>query len=310
MLSTARVFSKRFQPLASASIRQYAEAAAADAPKAAKKAAAAAPKAAKAAPAPKAAAPAGALTIPTFNEVKFVKEDVGAVMAELPEFNFYEMEETVENAYKGCTLDRSIILDQPTATPVAPKAEFSKLENGLKIASVDRQGLNASIGLIVNAGSRYEVSSNFGVSHMVELMAYKSTAHLSHLRTAKTLEQLGAHHTSVCKAGREETIYQVDVQREYVPLVVPLLVGNVLFPRLLPWEVKASVTKVKEARAALLSDPDAMISELLHKAAYCNNSLGQSALASDRSVPYFTPETIRAHMLDHFALLQITMPSP
>lgn len=302
MLSTARVLSKRFQPLASTSIRQYAEAAAADAPKAAKKAAAAAPKAAKAAPAPKAAAPAAsALTLPTFNEVKFVKEDVGAVMAELPEFNFYEMEEVEENPYKGCTLDRSIVLDQPTAKPVAPKAEFSKLENGLKIASVDRQGLNASVGLLVNAGSRYESSSNFGVSHMVELMAYKSTAHLSHLRTAKTLEQLGAHHTSVCKAGREETMYQVDVQREYVPLVVPLLVGNVLFPRLLPWEVKAAVAKVKTARAALESDPDAMISELLHKAAYCNNSLGQSALATERSVPYFTPETIRAHMLDHFA---------
>jgi processing peptidase subunit alpha len=233
--------------------------------------------------------------------VKFVKEDVGAVMAELPEFNFYEMKAPVDYPYKGRTLDTSILLSTQAPNLVAPKVEFSKLENGLKIASVDRQGLNASLGLFVSAGSRHENPKNFGVSHMVELMAFKSTAHLSHLRTVKTLEQLGAHHTSTCHAGREETVYQVDVMREYVPLVVPLMVGNVLFPRLLPWEVKAAVAQVKLARARVDNSPDDMINELLHKAAYCNNTLGQSPLASDRSVPYFTPETIRSHMLDHFA---------
>merc|ERR1740117_2898132 len=163
-------------------------------------------------------------------------------------------------------MDTSIVLDPQAANLVAPKVEFSKLENGLKIASVDRQGLTASLGLFVGAGSRHEASGNFGVSHMVELMAYKSTAHLSHLRTVKTLEQLGAHHTSSCHAGREEMVYQVDVMREYVPLVVPLMIGNVLFPRLLPWEVKAAHKKVMEARDA--RSPDAMINELLHSAAF------------------------------------------
>jgi len=179
--------------------------------------------------------------------------------------------------------------------------KFAKLENGLKVATIDKGGLTAKLGLFVSAGSRFETSANFGVSHMAALMAYKSTAHLSHLRTVKTLEQLGAAGSSTCKAGREEIAYEVSVMREYVPLVVPLLVGNVLFPRLLPWEVKASHAKVAEARAALQQNPDAMVSELLHKAAYCNNSLGHSPLASDRSMSYFTPETIRSFLLDHFA---------
>merc|ERR1719446_1008701 len=232
-------------------------------------------------------ASSGGVPAAAFHEVKFVKENVNDVMKELPEFNFYEMKEPVEYPYKGLTLDRSIILDPKAPSLRAPKAEFSKLENGLKIASVDRQGLNASIGLFVNAGSRHEASANFGVSHMVELMSYKSTAHLSHLRTVKTLEQLGAHHSSTCKAGREEIVYQVDVSREFVPLVVPLVIGNVLFPRLLPWEVKAAMAKVKTARAALESSPDDMVSELLHKTAYCNNTFGQSPLASARSEAYF-----------------------
>lgn len=223
------------------------------------------------------------------------------MMEELPAFNFYEMKEPMPNPYKGSTMDRSILLDQPPAVIKPPTVEFSKLENGLKIASVDKQGLKAQLGLFVSAGSRFETSANFGVSHMVSLMSYKSTAHLSHLRTVKTLEQLGTNLDTTCTAGREEIAYKVAVMREFVPLVVPLLIGNVLFPRLLPWEVKAASKEVKEARAKLEKDADAMVSELLHKAAYCNNTLGQSPLASDRSLSYFTPETIRGYLLDHFA---------
>lgn len=245
--------------------------------------------------------PFSALPAVTFNEVKFVKEDVEKVMMELPDYNFYEMKESVPNPYQGTTLDRSILLDPPAPQLVAPKAEFSKLENGMKVASIDKQGLTARIGLYVQAGSRYESSANFGVSHMVSLMSFHSTAHLSNLRSVKTLEQLGAHDRTSCKAGREEISYQVEVQREYLPLVVPIMVGNVLFPRLLPWEVKSAQGEVKVARDALAGNPDDMINELLHKAAYCNNTLGLSTMASERSMPYFAPDTIRSFLLDHFA---------
>jgi processing peptidase subunit alpha len=233
--------------------------------------------------------------------VKFQKENVEDVMMELPAFDFYEINEPAPNPYKGCSMDRSIILDPQEPSLVAPKFEFSKLENGLKIASVDKQGLTAHLGLFVSAGSRFESTANFGVAHMTELMGYRSTAHLSHLRTVKTLEQLGCNDTATCKAGREEIAYKIDVQREYCPLVIPLMIGNVLFPRLLPWEVKAASKLVKDTRAAMEADSDAMVSELLHKAAYCNNTLGHSPSTRERCMPYFTPDTIRNFLIDHFA---------
>jgi len=121
----------------------------------------------------------------------------------------------------------------------------------------------------------------------------------------KTLEQLGANSSTFCKAGREDTVYSVEVAREFVPLVVPLMVGNVLFPRLVPWEVKASHKKVQAARDIM--DADTIVSDLLHKAAFCNNSLGFSPFATDRSMSYFTPETVRSFMLDHFAPERMTL---
>jgi len=255
-------------------------------------AAAAAPPAAPAATAP-------AVAAPTFKEVKFVKEDVNAVMEELPAFTFYEMNEPVPNPYRMNTLDHDILLNPVEPSLVKGSVEYSQLENGLKVASIDRQGLNASVGLYVNTGSRNEDASNFGVSHMAALMGFKSTAHLSHLRTAKVLEHLGCNQTAKATAGREDIAYTVNVMREYVPLVVPMLVGNVLFPRLLPWEVKAAHAGV--AAAAASQTPDDVVNEMLHATAYCNNSLGYSPLASSRSMSYFTPETIRSYMLDHFS---------
>jgi len=237
----------------------------------------------------------------TYKDVKFVKEDVSDVMLELPEYNFYEMKEPQPNPYAAVTLDKSILISPPAPKLVAPKAEFSKLENGLRIASVDRQGLTAHLGLYVSAGSRFETAENFGVSHMTSLMAFRSTAHLSHLRTVKTLEQLGANLSSGSTSGREDVTYNVEVIREFAPLAIPLIIGNVLFPRLLPWEMKAVHEKVKQQRDALQSDPDAMTRELLHQAAFCNNTLGRSPLALERSVANFVPDTVRNYMLDHFA---------
>lgn len=257
-----------------------------------------------------AAAPAAAastLPVPNFNTVKFVKEDVEKVMAELPPYTFYEMKESEPNPYKGTTLDRSILLDPPAPVLVPPKAEFSKLENGMKIASVDKQGLTARLGLFVHAGSRWETPANFGAAHFVSLMGFTSTAHLSHLRTVKVLESLGADKLSTVKAGREETVYQVEIQREYVPYAVPIMIGNILFPRLLPWEIKAAYKKVDVARKELEGNADAMVSELLHKAAYCNNTLGLSTVATERSLAYFKADTIREFMLDHFAPERMTL---
>eukprot|EP00913_Durusdinium_trenchii_P035124 g32858.t1 len=104
---------------------------------------------------------------------------------------------------------------------------FGRLENGVQVIAVDRQGLCSSLGLFVHTGSRYSREMAC-LPHMLELMAFRSSAHLSHLRTQKTLEQLGA--AASCRVGREDVLFQMDVLREYVPVALPLMLANVLCP--------------------------------------------------------------------------------
>lgn len=160
------------------------------------------------------------------------------------------------------------------------------------MAAVDRQGLCASVGLFVHAGSRYEEADTACLPHALELMAFRSTVHLSQLRALKTMEQLGA--TALCRVGREDILYQVDVLREYVPVVLPLMLANVLCPALLPDEVAASHEHVVEVQRNLEENPESLLCELLHVAGYQKNQLGYPLYAEEKDIPQLTPEAIRS----------------
>ena len=249
-----------------------------------------------------------AVTAPKFDTVKFVKEDVDSVMKEVPDVKYYYFGGNGEpNPYQSVPIDEPIIQNIPNIPSpkiVEPKLRFSKLENGLRIVSIDKQGLVSQLGLFVNAGSRYEEPYEFGVSHMAEIMAYHSTAHLSHLRTIKTIETLGAN--ASCQAGREHIMYHIETLRDQMPIMVPLLVGNTLFPRLLPWEVNKAQQYVEQANKKLRATPDKYMMELMYQTAFHNNTLGNKTLASQASLEYFNGDVIRQYMLKHFSLDRTT----
>ncbi|CAE8596830.1 unnamed protein product [Polarella glacialis] len=175
-----------------------------------------------------------------------------------------------------------------------PETRFAKLSNGVRIAAVDRQGLCSSIGLFVHTGSRYEKADMACMPHFLELMAFRSSSHASHLRTLKTLEQLGAGVS--CRVGREDILYQMDVLREYVPVALPLMLANVTCPLVLPEEVAEAKEQVLDIQQSLAENPESLVGELLHAAAYGNNTLGQPVYAEEKDLPLFTSEAIKAYL--------------
>jgi len=172
-----------------------------------------------------------------------------------------------------------------------PQMHFAQLDNGVRVAVVDRQGLCASVGLFVHTGSRYESADMCSLPHMLELMAFRSSEHLTHIRTLKTLEQLGA--AAHCRVGREDIVYQVDVLRDYVPVMLPLMLSNLLCPSLLLEEVNAAHEGVLEVQQHMEENTEGYLSELLHMVAYKGNTLGHPLYALEGDLPKFTPEAVQ-----------------
>jgi mitochondrial-processing peptidase subunit alpha len=242
-----------------------------------------------------------AVAAPKYDTVKFVKEDIESVMKEVPDVKYYYFGGNTEpNPYQSVPIDEPVLHETHAPKIVEPKMRFSKLENGLRIVSIDKQGLVSQLGLFVNAGSRFEQPHEFGVSHMAEIMAYHSTAHLSHLRTIKTIETLGANAT--CQAGREHIMYHIETLRDQMPIMVPVLIGNTLFPRMLPWEVNKAHQYVEAANKKLLGAPEKYIMELVYQTGFHNNTLGHKTLASSSALEYFTPDVVRSYMLRNYSI--------
>jgi len=248
---------------------------------------------------------------PSYERVPILREEPQAVLAEMPELLLSggpasPAEMGGASVVAGIALDKPIVVEEPLATQEAvatpamqesdmgPNVRFAQLDNGVRVVAVDRHGLCASLGLFVNAGSRYEDAVTASMPHMLELMAFRSTAHLSHIRTLKTLEQLGA--AASCRVGREDILYQIDTLREYVPVVLPLMLANVLCPSLLPEEVHAAHEHVLEVQQNLEENTESLLSELLHIHAYGGKALGNTLYAEEKDLPNFTAEKLKEYI--------------
>ncbi|OWR43309.1 mitochondrial processing peptidase beta subunit [Danaus plexippus plexippus] len=61
-----------------------------------------------------------------------------------------------------------------------PPTQLTVLDNGIRIASEDSGAATATVGLWIDAGSRYETSKNNGVAHFLEHMAFKGAGGIEH----------------------------------------------------------------------------------------------------------------------------------
>jgi len=239
---------------------------------------------------------------PQYTPIPIVQEEPAKIMEEMPKLllsgaHGEQAANQVDSA--GSKFDRAITAEVPDlpgivhSDDVVPLQKFGRLSNGVRVVAIDRQGLCSSIGLFVEGGSRHQNPELACMPHFLELMAFRSSAHLSHIRTFKTLEQLGA--AAACRVGREDVLYHVDVLREYVPVVLPLMLANVLCPSFLPDEVTAVHEHVREVQQQLQENPESLLAELLHIHAYQGNTLGNPLYATEDDLAKCTVEALQEY---------------
>lgn len=78
-----------------------------------------------------------------------------------------------------------------------------------------------------------------GISHLLERLAFKSTANRSHFRLVRELEAIGAN--PQVSTSRDATAYQIDGIKTYLPEFVEILADSVLNPVFHEWEVAEQV---------------------------------------------------------------------
>lgn len=185
---------------------------------------------------------------------------------------------------------------KPVGTSVpaaAPKLQTSVLASGTKLAAIDTPSPLATIALVAEAGSVTETDATTGASKVLQAMAFKATANRSTFRMTRELEKIGA--TTVASAGRETTSFAISSVKMHTPEMVEVLVDSVLNAKYNYWEVAEALEVVKAQLADASADPAAVLTDVLHRAAF-DGPLGQPTLVAPSALDGFTNATLKEYV--------------
>jgi len=191
------------------------------------------------------------------------------------------------------------LLEEPAGLPTLkpfsnlPKPEFKMtiLENGLRVASQETYSQASTIGLYVNAGSRYETEANKGVSHLLEHMAFKSTESRSHLKFVRDIEDCGAE--VYAAFTRDYFVYNADVLRNNVPTAVEMLSDTVTNAITHDWELADCKKTMGWELEEEAHNAQGILSEGIHCTAF-DGPLGRPMLATHSNLASLTADDVKA----------------
>ncbi|KAI7855628.1 Metalloenzyme, LuxS/M16 peptidase-like protein [Circinella umbellata] len=172
------------------------------------------------------------------------------------------------------------------------------LPNGIRVASESTPGHFGAVGVYVDAGSRYETDKYRGVSHILDRLAFKSTANRSADQVVEELEKLGGN--IMCSSSRECIMYQSAIFSQDLERVVSLFSDVVLNPSITPDEVDEQRMTAMYEIEEIWSKPEMILPEIMHTVAYQGNTLGNPLLCPPENLETMSSDLIKGYMKDWY----------
>ncbi|XP_006454151.1 hypothetical protein AGABI2DRAFT_189453 [Agaricus bisporus var. bisporus H97] len=172
-----------------------------------------------------------------------------------------------------------------------PAVEITTLPNRIRVATDSTPGHFSSLGLYVDAGSRYEWPEVSGVSHFLDRMAFKSTRTRTDEEMSTAVHSLGGQ--IMCSSSRESVMYQSSHSHSGTPLALSLIADTVLNPSFHSEEIEAQRDAAFYEGREIQSKPDMFLPEVLHSVAYGEKGLGNSLLCPEDRINLIDELTLR-----------------
>lgn len=171
--------------------------------------------------------------------------------------------------------------------------QITTLPNGLRVASEALPGSFSGVGVYIEAGSRFENQSLRGVSHIMDRLAFKSTSTRSADEMLETVEALGGN--IQCASSRESMMYQAATFNSAVPTTVALLADTIRDAQMTEDEVAAQIETARYEIAEIWSKPELILPELVHTAAFRDNTLGNPLLCPEERLALINRDTVMTY---------------
>ncbi|KRZ24732.1 Mitochondrial-processing peptidase subunit alpha [Trichinella pseudospiralis] len=181
------------------------------------------------------------------------------------------------------------------------KAEITKFNSGLRIASERKYGEFCTIGAVVDAGSRYEALFPSGTSHFLEKLAFTSCEKFqTSEEIVKTLEKHGA--IVDCQHTKDAIIYAASCRTDAFKPVLEFI-ADVMFNPIFSDSELHTARQVVESNVEMVNtkpEPDDLLHDLIHAAAFRDNTLGLRKFCPAENIAKIDQKTLLSFMKTYY----------
>nr|XP_020645646.1 mitochondrial-processing peptidase subunit beta isoform X2 [Pogona vitticeps] len=179
-----------------------------------------------------------------------------------------------------------------------PETKISSLENGLRVASEDSGVSTCTVGLWIDAGSRYENEKNNGTAHFLEHMAFKGTKKRSQLDLELEIENMGAHLNAY--TSREQTVYYAKAFSKDLPRAVEILADIIQNSTLGEAEIERERGVILREMQEVETNLQEVVFDYLHATAYQNTALGRTILGPTENIKSINRDDLVKYITTHY----------
>ncbi|CEF62784.1 Mitochondrial-processing peptidase subunit alpha [Strongyloides ratti] len=176
-------------------------------------------------------------------------------------------------------------------------AKITKLSNGLTVATEKSYGTFSTIGVAINSGCRYETNYMKGLTHVLQKLAFGSSENYpSTSMTQSFLLKSGA--LLDCQSTRDCFLYASSCFNSSQEDILSIISDTLFRPLILDDELQNAIDicLLELQQMYRNPDPEPLLMDWLHKAAYKSKTLGISKFLDKNNAKKMTKNDILKYM--------------
>jgi len=181
----------------------------------------------------------------------------------------------------------------------APSTDVTTLDSGLRVASETVQGSEtATVGVWIDAGSRYETAANNGVAHFLEHLAFKGTSKRTQTQLEVEIENMGGHLNAY--TSREQTVYFAKVFKNDVGKAVEILSDILLNSKLEDAAIERERDVILREMSEVNKNQEELVLDHLHATAFQGTGLGRTILGPEENIRKLSRNDLVSYIEQHY----------
>ncbi|KAK7304553.1 hypothetical protein VNO77_42434 [Canavalia gladiata] len=181
----------------------------------------------------------------------------------------------------------------------APETRVTTLSNGLRVATESSlASRTATVGVWIEAGSRFETEETNGTAHFLEHMIFKGTAKRSAREIEEEIENMGGHLNAY--TSREQTTFYAKVMDRDVPKALDILADILQNSKFDDNRMSRERDVILREMEEVEGQTEEVIFDHLHTTAFQYTPLGRTILGPVQNIKTITKDHLQNYIQTHY----------